>query len=116
MTLLKKITDLRSALLRKKGKQEVMQETKGRAELPFPTTGIIGAIAGDCCGAAYEFHPVKHGDFDIYKEPRFTDDTVMTLVVATKGMEMQEELARCVYNNVLDDNLRQILNEFNRGY
>lgn len=82
MMLLKKITDLRSALLRKKGKQEVMQETKGRAELPFPTTGIIGAIAGDCFGAAYEFHPVKHEDFDIYKEPRFTDDTVMTLAVA----------------------------------
>lgn len=81
-----------------------------------PTTGIIGAIAGDCFGAAYDFHPVKHGDFDIYKEPRFTDDTVMTLAVATKGMEMPEELARCVYNNVLDDNLRQILDEFNRGY
>lgn len=81
MMLLKKITDLRSALLRKEGKQEVMQETKGRAELPFPTTGVIGAIAGDCFGAAYEFHPVKHGDFDIYKEPRFTDDTVMTLAV-----------------------------------
>ena len=47
MMLLKKITDLRSALLRKKGKQEEMQETKGRAESPFPTTGIIGAIAGD---------------------------------------------------------------------
>ena len=83
---------------------------------PFPTTGIIGAIAGDCFGAAYEYHPVKHGDFDIYKEPRFTDDTVMTLAVATKGMEMPEELARCVYNNVLDDNLRQILDEFNRVY
>lgn len=82
MMLLKKITDLRSALLRKKGKQEVMQETKGRAELPFPTSGIIGAIAGDCFGAAYEFHPVKHGNFDIYKDPRFTDDTVMTLAVA----------------------------------
>ena len=81
-----------------------------------PTTGIIGAIAGDCFGAAYEFHPVKHGDFDIYKEPRFTDDTVMTLAVATKGMEMPEELACCGYNNVLDDNLRQILDEFNRGY
>lgn len=40
---------------------------------PFLSTGIIGAIAGDCFGAAYEFHPVKHGDFDIYKEPRFTD-------------------------------------------
>ena len=97
MMLLKKITDLRSALLCKKGKQEVMQEKKGRVELPFPTTGIIGAIAGDCFGAAYEFHPVKHGDFDIYKEPRFTDDTVMTLAVATKGMEMPEELARCAY-------------------
>lgn len=38
------------------------------------------------------------------------------IAVATKGMEMQEELARCVYDNVLDDNLRQTLNEFNRGY
>ena len=37
------------------------------------------------------------------------------IVVATKGMEMPEGQARCVYNNVLDDNLRQILNEFNRG-
>ena len=77
MMLLKKITDSCSALLRKMGKHK----TK-RAELPFPTTGIIGAIAGDCFGAAYEFHPVKHRDFDIYKEPRFTDDTVMTLAVA----------------------------------
>ena len=47
-----------------------------------PTTGIIGAIAGDCFGAAYEFHPVKYWDFDIYKDPRFTDDTVMTLAIA----------------------------------
>ena len=31
------------------------------------------------------------------------------IAVATKGME----LASCVYNNVLDDNLRQILNVFN---
>lgn len=38
------------------------------------------------------------------------------IAVATRGMEMLEELACCVYNNVLDDNLRQILNEFNRGY
>ena len=37
------------------------------------------------------------------------------IAVATKGMEMPEELARCGYNNVLDDNLRQILDEFNRG-
>ena len=116
MTLLKKITDLWNTLLRKMKEQEEMLDTNGRTGLAFPTTGIIGAIAGDCCGAAYEFHPAKHGDFDIYKEPRFTDDTVMTLAVATKGMEMPKELARCVYNNVLDDNLRQILDEFNRGY
>ena len=35
------------------------------------------------------------------------------IAVATKGMELPEELARCVYNNVLDDNLRQILDVFN---
>ncbi len=46
------------------------------------TTGIIGAIVGDSFGVAYEFHPVKHGDFDIYKRTRFTDHMVMTLVVA----------------------------------
>lgn len=28
------------------------------------------------------------------------------IAVATKGMKMQEELACCVYNNVLDDDLR----------
>ena len=78
MTLLKSLSDSCSAFLRKMGKLK----TKGREELPFPTTGIIGVIAGDCFGAAYEFHPVKHGNFDIYKESRFTDDTVMTLAVA----------------------------------
>ena len=82
MVLLKNFSDSWNALLRKKGKHEEVHKTKERAELPFPTTGIIGAIAGDCFGAAYEFHPVKHGDFDIYKEPRFTDDTVMTLAFA----------------------------------
>ena len=45
-------------------------------------SGIIGAIAGDCFGAVYEFQPVKSADFDLYKAPRFTDDTVMTLAVA----------------------------------
>lgn len=113
MVLLKNLSDSWNAFLRKMRKQEEGKEIKWRTNLSFPTTGIIGAIAGDCFGAAYEFHPVKHGDFDIYKEPRLTDDTVMTLAVATKGMEMPEELASCVYNNVLDDNLRQILDEFN---
>lgn len=35
MTLLKKITDLRSALLRKKGKQEETLDTNGRTGLAF---------------------------------------------------------------------------------
>ena len=116
MVLLKNLSDSWNAFLRKMRKQEEGKEIKWRTNLSFPTTGIIGAIAGDCFGAAHEFHPIMQGDFDIYKEPRFTDDTVMTLAVATKGMKMPEELARCVYNNVLDDNLRQILDEFNRVY
>ena len=90
--LLKKFSDLRNTLLCKKGKREVIQEIKERAELPFPTSGIIGAIAGDCFGAAYEFHPVKHGDFDIYKDPRFTDDTVMTLAVAKCQSSVPESI------------------------
>lgn len=69
-----------------------MLDTNGRTGLAFPTTGIIGAIAGDCFGAAYEFHPVKHGDFDIYKEPRFTDDTVMTLAVAKCQSSVPESI------------------------
>lgn len=36
------------------------------------------------------------------------------IAVATQGMEMPEELAYCVYNGVLDDNLRKILDEFNQ--
>ena len=97
MVLLKNLSDSWNAFLRKMRKQEEGKEIKWRTNLSFPTTGIIGAIAGDCFGAAHEFHPIMQGDFDIYKEPRFTDDTVMTLAVATKGMEMPEELARCVY-------------------
>lgn len=88
MMLLMSLSDSCSALLLIMGKHK----TKGRAELPFPTTGIIGAIAGDCFGAAYEFHPVKHGDFDIYKEPRFTDDTVMTLAVAKCQSSVPESI------------------------
>ena len=82
MVLLKYLSDSWNAFLRKMRKQEEGEEIKWRTNLSFPTTGIIGAIAGDCFGAAHEFHPIMQGDFDIYKEPRFTDDTVMTLAVA----------------------------------
>ena len=46
--------------------------------------GIIGAICGDIIGSTREFNPVKTKDFELL--PRFssfTDDTVLTLAVAS---------------------------------
>ena len=36
------------------------------------------------------------------------------IAIATKGMEMPEDLAYYIYKNVLDDFLRQTLDEFNQ--
>ena len=48
---------------------------------------MLGAIAGDIFGAAYEHHPLKRDDVDLFDAPRyFTDDTVLT--VATAGALM----------------------------
>ena len=44
---------------------------------------MIGAIAGDIIGSAYEFHPTKDVDFTLFtNNSRLTDDTVMTIAVA----------------------------------
>ena len=45
--------------------------------------GIIGAIAGDVIGSAYEFNPTRDYDFELIT-PRstFTDDTVLTMANA----------------------------------
>ena len=44
---------------------------------------MIGAIAGDIIGSAYEFDSVKSTDFKLFpSEARFTDDTVLTIAVA----------------------------------
>lgn len=51
------------------------------------TTGILGAIAGDCIGAPYEFRATKSKDFNLLEYAIFTDDTVMTLAVAKWLME-----------------------------
>jgi ADP-ribosylglycohydrolase len=41
---------------------------------------IIGAIAGDIIGSAYEFHNVKTTDFDLFpKGTFFTDDSTLTM-------------------------------------
>jgi len=44
---------------------------------------MLGAIAGDIFGAAYEGNPTKRDDFDLFDRPRnFTDDTVLTVATA----------------------------------
>ena len=47
---------------------------------------MIGAIAGDIIGSAYEFSPIKTKDFPLF-HPRceFTDDTVLTVAIAYRG-------------------------------
>ena len=45
--------------------------------------GIIGAIAGDVIGSAYEFNPTKDYNFELFRpESTFTDDTVLTIANA----------------------------------
>ena len=44
---------------------------------------MLGAIAGDIFGAAYEGQPLKREDFNLFTEGRyFTDDTVLTVATA----------------------------------
>ncbi len=44
---------------------------------------MLGAIAGDIFGAAYEGHPLKKENFNLFGEDRyFTDDTVLTVATA----------------------------------
>ena len=44
---------------------------------------LLGAIAGDVIGSLYEHHPNKDTEFPLFHEhSRFTDDSVMTFVVA----------------------------------
>lgn len=44
---------------------------------------MLGAIAGDIIGSAFESEPVKHTGFKLFSErSRFTDDTVLTVATA----------------------------------
>ncbi len=46
--------------------------------------GIIGTIAGDIIGSSREFNSIKTKDFRLFNEySTFTDDTVMTLAIAS---------------------------------
>ena len=44
---------------------------------------MLGALAGDIIGSAYEWHRTKSYDFDLFpSRSKFTDDTVLTIAIA----------------------------------
>lgn len=44
---------------------------------------MLGAIAGDIIGSAYEFKNTKRTDFDLFcPHSQFTDDTILTIAIA----------------------------------
>ncbi|MBF0216114.1 MAG: ADP-ribosylglycohydrolase family protein [Candidatus Omnitrophica bacterium] len=44
---------------------------------------MLGAIAGDIIGSAYEWNRTKRTDFELYTDrSRFTDDSVLTIAIA----------------------------------
>ena len=49
---------------------------------------MIGAIVGDMAGSIYEWHNIKTKEFPLFSSgSRFTDDTVMTVAVASALLE-----------------------------
>lgn len=75
-------------------------------------TGIIGAICGDIIGSPYENMPIKTKDFKLFSPfSTFTDDTVMTIAIATWLCEDMDS------KDVLIKNLKNFGNEYpNAGY
>ena len=60
---------------------------------------MLGAIIGDTVGSTYEFHNTKDYNFKLFpKGSKFTDDTIMSLAVASTLMECP--------NNYTEDYLR----------
>lgn len=59
---------------------------------------LLGAVAGDIIGSAYEINPVKSIDFSLFSgDSRFTDDTVMTVANADwllKGGDLVQTMQR----------------------
>ena len=63
---------------------------------------MLGAVFGDIVGSAYEWHNVKHKNFDLVTpRTRFTDDSVMTLANAwwltIDPSHSPEQLVRCMH-------------------
>lgn len=71
---------------------------------------MLGAVAGDIMGSAYEFTEQKRYDFEMLPQgSRFTDDTVMTIAVAHWLAHYDEE-------GLTDKQLITTMQEFGRKY
>ena len=65
--------------------------------------GIIGAIAGDVIGSAYEFNPTRDHDFELFTpKSTFTDDTVLTMANALWLLEDELHTPEKLVNIMLD--------------
>jgi ADP-ribosylglycohydrolase len=65
--------------------------------------GIIGAIAGDVIGSAYEFNPTRDYDFELFTpESTFTDDTVLTMANAQWLLEDEQHSHESLVAIMLD--------------
>lgn len=65
--------------------------------------GIIGAIAGDVIGSAYEFNPTRDYSFELFTpKSTFTDDTVLTMANALWLLEDEQHSPKTLVNIMLD--------------
>lgn len=65
--------------------------------------GIIGAIAGDVIGSAYEFNPTREFDFELFTDKStFTDDTVLTMANALWLLEDERHTPEKLVKIMLD--------------
>ena len=65
--------------------------------------GIIGAIAGDVIGSAYEFDPTRDYNFELFTpKSTFTDDTVLTMANALWLLDDKRHTHEKLVNIMLD--------------
>lgn len=65
--------------------------------------GIIGAIAGDVIGSAYEFNPTREYGFELFTpKSTFTDDTVLTMANALWLLEDEQHTHESLVAIMLD--------------
>lgn len=65
--------------------------------------GIIGAIAGDVIGSAYEFNPTREYDFKLFTDKStYTDDTVLTMANALWLLEDEQHTHEKLVKIMLD--------------